>query len=244
MTIVARWEDDTAKAGRTLLRALVVIGGAAAACALGWLTATASAGTLTDGPLDAPAVVTGSVPVVHHAAAGAVADTARLAGALEEHVGHAVDSVPATVAAVRRIAATATGLTKRDAPARSSAATPSAGAAEPDDSRTSVGSAPRERSAGLLPVATTGRGVGKTAVAGRTPVHHRAGDGVADPGRAPWLPLCAISADAGAAPGHDRGSADVAPPRSAEPARPAHRRNGAPHRAVTEAGIQPGVTPD
>lgn len=245
MTIVARWEVGTAKSGRTLLRVLVVVGGAAAACALGWLTATASAGTLTDAPLDAPAVVTGSVPVVHDVASGAVADTARLAGTLEEHVGHAVDSVPATVAAVQRIAATATGLAKRDAPARSSAATPSAGAAEPDDaSRTSVDSAPRERSAVLLPAATAGRGAGTTAAAGRTPADHRAGDGVADPGRAPWLPPSAISADVGAASGHDRGSADAVQPYSAEHAQPAHRRNGVPHRAVTEAGIQPGVTPD
>ncbi len=73
-------------AGRTLVRALVVLGAAVAVCAIAWLTATASASTVTqvtDGSIGSgsPAVVTtigasqpavlsqvtGSVPVARHA---------------------------------------------------------------------------------------------------------------------------------------------------------------------------------
>jgi hypothetical protein len=87
VTSVTRRGGDTVNAGRILMRALVVFGGAVADSTIAWLTATASASTITqvtDGPIGAgtPAVatptgdpqphvlsqVTGSVPVVRHAA--------------------------------------------------------------------------------------------------------------------------------------------------------------------------------
>jgi hypothetical protein len=60
MTSVTKREDDTAGAGRFLVRALVVVGGAAAVSTVAWLTATASASTqVPDGPIESgsPAAV-------------------------------------------------------------------------------------------------------------------------------------------------------------------------------------------
>lgn len=137
---------DTVNAGRILGRALVVIGGAAAVSAIAWLTATASASTVTDEPISSnvPAVVstidyppspvlpqvTDTVPVVRRAPdaappalarvgdlSGAAAHTARLVGVLETSATHAVASVPVTVLAAERIAVAATGLTGLITPA-------------------------------------------------------------------------------------------------------------------------------
>ncbi|WP_410671412.1 hypothetical protein [Amycolatopsis sp. cmx-4-68] len=132
------------KAGRVLVRALVVVGGAAAVSAIAWLTATASASTVTQvtdgsaspavvttiGDPQPPALVTDSVPVVrraHDAAApvlarvrdlsGAAAPATRLTEVLETSVTRAVRAVPGTVVAVQRIAGTATALTGLVAPA-------------------------------------------------------------------------------------------------------------------------------
>ncbi|MEV7097293.1 hypothetical protein AB0M80_31010 [Amycolatopsis sp. NPDC051045] len=133
-------------AGRILGRALVVIGGAAAACALAWLTATASADTVTqvaDGPIEpgSPAVVTAighpeppvlspvtdSVPVVrraHDAATPALAPVRDLSGAAahparlaEVLETNVTSAVPATVVAVGRIAVAATDLAGLSTPA-------------------------------------------------------------------------------------------------------------------------------
>ncbi|MEV6647763.1 hypothetical protein [Amycolatopsis sp. NPDC051371] len=103
VTSATRRGGDTVHAGRILARALVVIGGAAAVSAIVWLTATASASTVTqvtDGPIgsgtqavvttagDAQspmlAQVTGSVPLVrraHDAATPTLARVRDLSGA-------------------------------------------------------------------------------------------------------------------------------------------------------------------
>jgi hypothetical protein len=255
------------------VRALVVIGGAAAVSAIAWLTATASASTVTEVANGSPAVVTAvdhwqppalsqvtdSVPVVRHAhdaaapaLAGvrdlseAAASPARLADVVETSVTHVV---PGTVVAVRRIAAAATELTEPAAPAegtRDHIEQPPTGpdAARPDDApRAPANSGSRERSAGLFAAASPVR-VATTEVAGQVPADvpsERGAGGLA--GRS-WLPSCVVPASAGFTSGHDRSGDDAVQPPAAEHPQPSHRGNGAQHRAVTSAEIQPGVTPD
>ncbi|KDN17604.1 hypothetical protein DV20_35345 [Amycolatopsis rifamycinica] len=265
---MTRWEDDTAKAGRFLVRALVVAGGAAAACALAWLTATASASTVTevtDGPLGAgvPAVaatigdaeppVLGHVPMARDTAAPAVARVRALPGAATDPARLTdlvkTDAVSATVAAVGRFAAAATELTGLDTPAAGSpdhAGHAPAGlldSAGPDDVSRAPHSVPRKRSAGLFPATTPVRVIAH-AVAGRLPAGHRADRGAEDSGGRSWLPSGTVSANAGPASGYDRGCGDVAQPFAAERPQSPPCRNDVSRSAVTAAEIQPGVTPD
>jgi hypothetical protein len=275
VTSVTKRGDDTADAGRFLVRALVVIGGAAAVSAIAWLTATASASTVTEiangpgspavvtaidhSPPSALAQVTHSVPVVRHAhdaatpaLAGvrdlseAAAYPARLADVVETSVTHAV---PGTVVAVRRIAGAATALTGPAAPAESTrdhVEPPPAGpdAARSDDApRTPANSGSRERSAGRFAAPGPVR-VAATEVARQLPADIPAEHGAGGLAGRSWLPSCVVPASAGFTSGHDRSGDDAVQPPAADHPQPSHRGNGAQHRAVTSAEIQPGVTPD
>ncbi|MGW5743165.1 hypothetical protein [Amycolatopsis sp. NPDC003861] len=237
LRIVTRRENDTAKAGRFLVRALVVVGGAAAACALAWLTATASASTVTqvtDGPLGMAAPVLPVVPELPGV------DPARLADLVKSQVPKAI---PAAVAAVGRIAAA--GPTELDRPVegpRDHAEKASPSAARPVEAAPAlVDSVPRERPAGPAPAMVPVRVVTTT---GPLPADLQAEHGGNTPGGRLWPPPCSISANAGPASGQDRGYGDVVLPDSAPRAQSVRCRNGAPHRGVVSAEIRPGVTPD
>ncbi|WP_410638085.1 hypothetical protein [Amycolatopsis sp. lyj-346] len=244
------------------MRALVVTGGAAAACAFAWLTATASASTVTDiadGPLGkgSPAVeittddpqppvlvqVADSAPAVQ----GARDAAARLVDRLETNVPYAVDALPATVAAVGRIAVAATELASAPTDGvRDDAEKPAAGLDTPapdDASRAPVNSLPRERSADISSAMLPLRVVAAE-VAGQLPADDRADHGADDLGGRSWPPSWTVSANAGPASGHDRGCGDVAQPDAGEHPQQWYRKTGVQHRAVTAAEIQPGVTPD
>lgn len=258
-------------AGRILVRALVVLGGAAAVSALAWLSATASASTvtqITDEPIASvvPAVVTtigqpqpsvlapvvGSVPVVRRAQDAVTPALSRvrdLAGAAA-HPARLADVLETNVThAVGRIAVAATDLVGLGTPAespRDHVDTPSAGlgAVRPDDaSGAPVHSDPRNRSAGRFSATTPVRAA-TTAVVARLHADHRSERGAGGPAGDAWLPSCVVPAGAGLTAGHDQGCGDVAQSRPAEDPQPSHRRNGVPRRAVTAAEIQPGVTPD
>ncbi|MDQ7805861.1 hypothetical protein Q5425_19125 [Amycolatopsis sp. A133] len=249
-----------------------MVGGAAAVSALAWLTATASASTVTqvaDGPIGsaAPAVVTtigdaqppvllqvtDAVPVVRDAATPALARTRELSGAAA-HTARLADvlktsAVPATVLAVGRIAATATDLTGLAEPAdspRDYVEPPVAGtdAAGPDDlTRAPANSTPREGSAGRSSVAIPVRAA-TTAIAGPLHTDARSDHGASGFAGQWWLPSCVVPPTAGLSSGHDRSCGDVVQPPSAEHPQPSHRRNRVLHQAVASAEIQPGVTPD
>jgi hypothetical protein len=256
-------------AGRILVRALVVIGGAAVACAIAWLTATASASTVgqvVDEPIgsSAPAVVTtiadpqppvlsrvkGSVPVAQQAAtsalAGAAAHTTRLAGVLDTSATRAVASVPVAVRAVGRIAVAATGLTAPAGSPRDHIENPPVGsgaAGQHAFTHARVDSGPQERPAGRSSTAIPARAA-MPEIAGRPltdrPSEHGA-DGLA--GRS-WPPSCVIPASAGFTAGHDRGCGDAVQPFAAEHPQSSLRRSDGSCQAVTSAEIRPGVTPD
>ncbi len=236
-------DDDTVKAGRILARALVVIGGAAAACALAWLTATASASTVTqiaDDPVGTAVAIGDPVPPV---VPGALAEPARLAGLVKSRVSQAI---PATVGTVGRIALGATGRTGPASPVKGPsghAAKPAGpGAAKPvDASPAREDSVPRQRSAGLFPATAPVRAAAAT---DPLPVDLRADHGVDGPGGPSWPPVETVSANAGPASGHDRGCGDVAPFHAVERPQFSDRRNAVSHRAVASAEIRPGVTPD
>ncbi|MGK3200678.1 hypothetical protein [Amycolatopsis sp. MEPSY49] len=229
-------------AGRLLGRALVVVGGAAAACAIAWLTATASASTVTD-VADGPIASAGSLPVVRQAAApvldevrelsGAAAHTARLATRV-------VAAVPATVVEVGRTAVTAL-VPPADGP-RDHVEKPVAGAdvaRSADAPRASASSGPRERFAALssaIPV--------RAAVGSQPHADHRSEHGAGGLDGQSWLPSCAGAASAGLTAGHDRNCGDAIQEAAAEHPQPSHREHGVLHRAVASAEIQPGVTPD
>ncbi|MDS0137524.1 MULTISPECIES: hypothetical protein [unclassified Amycolatopsis] len=234
---MTRREKDPAKAGRFLARALVVVGGAAAACALAWLTATASASTvtqITDGPLGMAAPVLPAVPELPSV------DPARLADLVQSQVPQAI---PAAVAAVGRIAAT--GPTELDSPAkdpRDHAEKASLSAARPIDAPPAlVDSVPRERPAEPASATVPVRVVTTT---GPLPADLQAEHGGEDPGGRSWPPPCSISANAGPASGQDRGYGDVVLPDFANQAQSVRCRNGVSHRDVVSAEIRPGVTPD
>jgi hypothetical protein len=127
VTSATRRGGDTVNAGRTLVRALVVLGGAAAVSAIAWLTATASASTVTqvtDGPIGSgsPAAVTtigdpqptvlsqvtGSVPVqhAHDSVTPALARVHDLPGAAT-HTGRLAEGLETSATqAVRAVPAT------------------------------------------------------------------------------------------------------------------------------------------
>ncbi len=232
--------------GRILGRALVVVGGAAAACAIAWLTATASASTVTevtDGPIATVVTSAGTVPVVRQAAApvmgevrglsGAAAHTARLATRV-------VASVPATVVEVGRTAV-ATLVPPVEGP-RDHVEKP---AADPDVARADhatrapASSGPRERFAAFssaIPV--------RAVVGSRLHADHRSEHGAGGIGGHSWLPSCVGAASAGLTAGHDRNFGDAIQEAAAEHPQPSHREHGVLHRAVASAEIQPGVTPD
>lgn len=249
------------KAGRFLVRALVVAGGAAAVSAIAWLTGTASASTITETP-DSPAVVTAighAVPVVRDAATPALtrvrdlseaaADPIRLTETLETHVTHAVNALPGTVLAVRRIAEKATALTGLAAPpeepsghigqspAARDAAAPKDSAGEP------VNGSPRHRPADLVPT-TAPAHVATTAIAGQPHADDRSGHGADGLTGQSWLPSCVVPASAGFTSGHDRSGDDAVQPPAAEHAQSSHHGTGVLSRPVASAEIQPGVTPD
>jgi len=234
-------------AGRILVRALVVLGGAAAACAIAWLTATASASTVTevtDGPIASavPGVVTsvGSVPAVRQAAApvlgevrglsGAAAHTARLATRV-------VASVPATVTEVGRTAV-APPAPPADS-ARDHVEKPAAGpdADRADDvTRAPASSGPRERAASrAIPVHAASRPHAD---------HHGAEHGEGGTGGQSSLLSCVGPASAGFTVGHGRNFADAIRETAAVHPQASHRRHGVLRATVASAEIQPGVTPD
>jgi hypothetical protein len=260
-------------ARRILARALVVIGGAAAVSAIAWLTATASASTVTqdaDGPIGSVvttvgdprppvlAQVAGAVPVARHAdsaATSALAQVRDLSGvaaqteALGAGASHAVASVPAAVLAVGRVAVAATDLTDFVAPAGKPSdhnENPPAGsdAAGPADSAPApADSGPRERSAGLSPAATPVHAA-TARIAGQSHADSRSEHGAGGlPGRS-WLPSCVVPANAGLTAGHDHGCGDAVQASAADHPQPVKSRNGVLRRAVTSTEIQPGTTPD
>lgn len=226
-------------AGRILGRALVVLGGAAAACAIAWLTATASASTVTE-VTDGPIASAGSLPVVGQAAepvlselSGAATHTARLATRV-------VASVPATVVEVGRTAVTAL-VPPADGP-RDHVEKPlvSPEVARADDvTRASASSGPRERIApfsSAIPV--------RAAVGSQLHADHRSDHAAGGIDGESWLPSCVGTASAGLTAGHDRNFGDAIQEPAAEHPQPSHREHGVLHRAVASAEIQPGVTPD
>ncbi|MEU7790738.1 hypothetical protein [Amycolatopsis sp. NPDC049159] len=266
VTSATKRGGDVVNAGRILVRALVVIGGAVALSAVAWLTATAFASTITqiaDGP-GTPAVVTvaddlkpptlsavtGATPSLVRVRdlSRAVAHTDRLVDVLEANVTDAVASTPATVLAVGRIAVVAadstTGLVGPADDARDLVEHPPAGpgAAGPEDSAgSSPGTGPKERPAGHSSAIAVGAAT--AAIASESRADQRADLGAGGPGRS-TLPSCVVPASTGLAAGHDRSSSDaVQPPAAAHP-RSSHSRNGVSCRAVTSTEIQPGVTPD
>ncbi|WP_372669967.1 hypothetical protein [Amycolatopsis kentuckyensis] len=232
-------------AGRILGRALVVLGGAAAACAIAWLTATASASTVTE-VTDAPIAVVqppalDSIPVVRQArgaAAPAVARVRELSGAAAHTARFAtgvVASVPATVVSVGRTAVAEPG-----APAagpRDHLEKPAAGpgvAEASGSTRATASSGPRERSAAFSSVVPVRAGV-------VSQPHTRSEHG--DGGRS-WLLSCVGPAVAGFTAGHDRNFGDAIQESAAVRPQPSHHGYGVLRRAVASAEIQPGVTPD
>ncbi|SEF29506.1 hypothetical protein SAMN05421837_104728 [Amycolatopsis pretoriensis] len=236
-------------AGRILLRALVVLGGAVAACAIAWLTATASASTVTevaDGPIASAAAgvvpSAGEVPLVRQARdtavdrvrvlSGAAAHTARLATRV-------VASVPATVVEVGRTAVAA--LVPPVAGPREhveKSAGPVVAVADDVTSAPAPGGQ-RERSTFRSPAIPV-----RAAAVSRSHADDRSEPGARGNSGQSWPPSCVGPASAGFTAGHDRNCGDAIQEAAAVHPRPSHRRNGVRSRAVAAAEIQPGVTPD
>ncbi len=262
MTSATGRGGDTANAGRFLVRALVVLGGAAAVSAIAWLTATASASTVTpvtDGPIgsSASAVVTTigespvlarvAVPVARHADDAATPALARVRD-LSTHTPRLADVLETSASVpINILAVAATDLTGLVAPADSPSdhiAPVGPDAAAPNDlTRAPATSEPRERPAGHASASIPVRSV-MPEIAGQPDTDHPSAHGTSGPAGESWLPSCVVPASAGLTAGHDRGCGDAVQPSEAEHAQPSHRRNDVLRRAVTSVEIQPGVTPD
>ena len=261
------------KAGRILARALVVIGGAAAVSAIAWLTATASASTVTqvtDGPTrpGIPAVATstgdpqpsvlspviGSVPVARHADDAMTPALARVRELPGAHTGRLADVLETSVTyavpvAVKRIGVAATNLTGLTGLA--------ALADGPRDHVEISPAGPDLAGPNDLTRAPENTGL-RQGTAGLSsaaiPVHPattaiphaapRSDHGVGGHAGRSWLPSCVVPASAGSAAGHENSCGDVVQPPAAEHPQLPHRRNGVLCPAETSAEIQPGVTPD
>jgi hypothetical protein len=251
---------DTANAGRFLVRALVVIGGAAAVSAIAWLSATASASTVTpatDEPIgsSASAVVTaigeppvlsrvaGSVPVARDAATPALARVRDLSGA----AAHTVPLADVLETSTNILAGAATDLTGLVVPADSPSDHISPAGPDVEASnhltRAPANSSLRERPAGHASAAIPVRAV-LPEIAGQPDTDHPSAHGAGGPAGGSWLPSCVVPASAGLTAGHDRGCGDAVETSEAEHTQPSHRRNDVLSRAVTSVEIQPGVTPD
>jgi hypothetical protein len=258
-------------ARRILARALVVIGGAAAVSAIAWLSATASASTVTqdaDGPIGSVVTTVGdprppvlsqvAVPLARHADGAAtsalaqvrdLSEAAAQTEALSAGASHAVASVPAAVLAVGRVAVAATDLTdfvaQADKPSDHNENSPAGSdAAGPGDSTPApADSGPRERSAGFSPAAMPVHAA-TAQIVDQSHADSRSERGAGGlPGRS-WLPSCVVPANAGFTAGHDHGCGDAVQAPAADHPQPAKSRNGVLRRAVTSTEIQPGTTPD
>ncbi|WP_410587154.1 hypothetical protein [Amycolatopsis sp. lyj-23] len=258
-------------AGRALIRALIVIGGAAAVSAVAWLMATASASTLTDA-VDEPiasgvqAVVsatggpTSSVlphsdaaerideaatPVLAHVRSlSEAAGTSRLTDVLDTHAIRTVTAVPATVLTLGHLTDLAGILAPVGSPLEYVGKTPVASATtEPNDFLpASAKTDPRGTSAGSAVATLRHAATTSTGVQAHADLGPDSGAGE-DGGRS-GLQGCAVPAGAGFAAGHDRGCGDVVQPRPEARLQSSRCWNRVLSHAVTAAEIQPGVTPD
>ncbi|SFW60090.1 hypothetical protein [Amycolatopsis australiensis] len=226
------------------MRALVVLGGAAAACAIAWLTATASASTadqLADGP-DAPAIGNLQQPVlspvvdtVTPVLARDLAGTAtRLAGVVETD---ATSAVPAPIDAVGHLAVAATDHAQTTEPAAEPPPAVLDTARKIRAPRTPVSSGPGNRPAEFSPAVIPVRAV---AAAEQPHADHQPEHGAGDFTGHSWLPSCTVSASAG----FDHCFGEAWQPAAAEDPQPAHRRDDVLRLGVQAAEIQPGITPD
>ncbi|QKV76809.1 hypothetical protein [Amycolatopsis sp. Hca4] len=243
-------------ARRALVRALVVVGGAAAVSAVAWLTATASASTLTDitnepigaGVQTAVSAVSDPKPSVLPQAVERVDDVARGLSEAATRVdvlhAHAIPAVTTIPAAVLTLTDLTGNLESPDNPVEHVGKPPADPvAAESHDVR----SAPAKTGspeASTAPSAAFPLRPAAASALGEAHADLGADHGLGGLGGRSGLQAYVVPATAAFAAGGDRGCGDVAQPRSETRLQSSGRRNRVQQHAVVAAEIQPGVTPD
>ncbi|WP_410562153.1 hypothetical protein [Amycolatopsis sp. cmx-4-61] len=260
-------------AGRALIRALVVIGGAAAVSAVAWLMATASASTLTDAadePIGSgvqtvvsaigdpkPSLLPqlGAAERVNDVATPALARVRGLSEAvtrtpllpdvLDTRAIRKVTAVPATVLTLGRLTELKDFFAPPESPLASvGSATVDSVTAEPHDALPAPANTDSRDTSADSAAGTQLRKT-TTSIGGQPDVDLGSDQGVGGAGGRSGLQSCVIPAGAGFAGGHDRGCGDVVQPRPQVARLQSSRRwTRVQCHAVTAAEIQPGVTPD